>query len=329
MAIERRSERQGGEDSAWLIVFAVLVAGGLAAALVLSRGNDGPPLPTFSPEPTATTPPMGPTAPPTEDESDRPSPTASATADERKAVFGPVHGLARSGRGLLLAAEDGLWQLGEGGARRVDGPRHRFSTLLRRDGGELLASGLSADGEPLGVIASGDNGRSWQVVSLGGEAAFKRLAEQGGTVHGWEVSTGTLLRSTDLRSWERVAEQRGVLDFAVHPTEPSRMVRAVPEGGVGLPEVQESRDGGRSWKRIAAPSLNIFGWAEPDALWALTEDGTVFLSTDQGYSWTPRGVLPAPPTAFLTVGEVQYAALRDVGVYRSADRGRTWVRIDL
>ena len=335
MATERRGEGRGG-DSAWLAVFAVLVAGGLAVALVLSRGNNGPPVPTFSPEPTATTPPAGPTAPPTDgatdgatdEPSDRPSPTASATVDERKAVFAAVHGMARAGRGLLLGTEDGLWQLGPDGAQRAGGPRHRFSTLLRHSDGTLLASGLSAAGEPLGLIASGDDGRTWRARSLQGQAAFKRLAEQGGAVYGWEVSTGRLLRTTDLRQWERLAEQQGVLDFAVHPADATRLVRAVPEGGVGLPEVQESRDGGRAWKRIAAPSLNLFAWPSADSLWALTEDGTVFLSADQGYSWTPRGMLPAPPTALLIVVDTQYAALREVGVYRSGDRGRTWQRID-
>jgi len=334
MATERRDGRGG--DSAWLAVFAVLVAGGLVAALALSRGNDGPPVPTFSPEPTATTPAAGPSAPPTDDApdepsdepTDRPSPTASATVDERKAVFATVHGIARAGRGLLLATEDGLWRLGPDGAERAGGPRHRFSTVLRHSDRTLLASGLSASGEPLGLIASSDDGRTWRAQSLQGQAAFKRLAEQGGAVYGWEVSSGRLLRSTDLQQWERLAEQPGVLDFAVHPADAARLVRAVPEGGVGLPEVQESRDGGRSWKRIAAPSLNLFAWPSADSLWALTEDGTVFLSADQGYSWTPRGMLAAPPTAFLTVGETQYAALREVGVYRSGDRGRTWQRID-
>lgn len=328
MANEQGGDGRGG-DSAWLAVFAVLVAGGLATALVLSRGNDGPPVPTFSPEPTATTPAAGPSALPTDEPTDRPSPTASATVDERKAVFAAVHGMARAGRGLLLAAEDGLWRLGPDGARRVEGPRHRFSTLLRHSDGTLLASGLSASGAPLGLIASSDEGGTWRARSLQGQAAFKRLVEHDGAVYGWEVSTGRLLRSTDLRQWEELAEQQGVLDFAVHPADTSRLVRAVPEGGVGLPEVQESRDGGRSWKRIAAPSLNLFAWPRPDTLWALTEDGTVFLSADQGYSWTPRGMLPAPPTAFLTIDDTQYAALREVGVYRSGDRGRSWTRIDL
>lgn len=331
MTGERDSGRGG--DSAWLALFAVLVAGGLAVGLVLSRGNDAPPVPTYSPEPTApTTPPVaGPTAPPTtagEDASGDPSPATTPTVDERKALFATVHGLARAGRGLLLATEDGLWRLDGDGAERVDGPRHRFSTLLRLSDGTLVASGLSSKGTPLGVLTSADDGRTWRTVALAGQAAFKRLTEAAGAVYGWEVSRAALMRSADLQRWDQVAAAPGVLDFAVHPADERRWVRAVPEGGVGLPEVQESRDGGRAWKRIAAPSLNLFAWPQPDALWALTEDGTVFLSADSGYSWSPRGMLPAPPTALLVAGDTQYAALREVGVYRSGDRGKTWQRID-
>lgn len=316
-----RQEAGKGGEQLWLLPFALLVLGGVVTAFVLA-GAGQPPRPG-APLPTEATP------PPEEVETGPRTPSPSPTVDERTAVFGPVHAMTRWDAGLLLATEDGLWHLGDdGAATRAGGPRHRFSALTRRGASALFASGLSEEGEPLGLVESSDGGASWRSVALVGQAAFKRIETRGGRIFAWDVGSGRLLVSPDGREWEEATTEQGVLDFAVSGGDASRMVRAVPEGGVGLPEVQESRDGGRTWERIAAPSLFLFDWSDGDRLWGLTEDGTVFLSRDAGHSWSPRGILPAPPTAFLSTTEVLFAALRDVGVYRSLDQGETWERID-
>lgn len=315
---------QRRNDALWLVPFALLVAGGLAVALFAS-GNERPPLPTFSPEPSS---PEPSSPPPTED----PGPTEKPSIDERPARFGTVRALAEVDDGVLLGAEDGPWLLREDGdVERVDGARERLSALVSRADGTLLGSGLRADGQvpqvPLGLAASA-RGVQWRSVALEGQALFGKLRVLGGRVYGWDAGSSGLMVSEDLRTFQTRSVEQRLLDFVVDPADGEHLVRAVPEGGVGLPEVQESRDGGRTWKRIAAPSLFLFSWVAPERLWALTEDGTMFRSRDGGRSWSPRNQLEVPPTALLDTGETLYVALQTVGVYRSTDDARTWQRLD-
>lgn len=312
-----QAQRGASRDLLWIVPFGLLLAGGLLVAL-LASGSEQPPLPTFSPTPEPTE------TPTPEDE----GPTEQPTADERKAAFRTVRAMALLDGELLLGAEDGPWLLGEDGTpRRAAGPRHRFSALAAADGA-LFGSGLHEDGaSPLGLAARAADG-TWTSVALQGQALFGKLRVQGPRVYGWDAGSAGLLVSQDLQNWETRSVEQRLLDFAVHPDDGERLVRAVPEGGVGLPEVQESRDGGRTWKRIAAPSLFLFSWSSADRLWALTEDGTIFRSRDAGRSWSPRNQLPAPPTALLDTGEALYVALQEVGVYRSTDGARTWERLD-
>lgn len=314
-------QRGAKGDLLWIVPFGLLLAGGLLVAL-LASDSEQPPLPTFSPTPEPTQPTEEPTP---EDE----GPTEQPTADERKAEFRTVRAMAMLDGELLLGAEDGPWLLDlDGEAQRAPGARHRLSALAATSDGAVFGSGLHEDGaSPLGLAALGEDG-TWSSVALRGQALFGKLRVQGPRVYGWDAGSSGLLVSQDLQNWETRSVEQRLLDFAVHPEDGERLVRAVPEGGVGLPEVQESLDGGRTWKRIAAPSLFLFSWRSADKLWALTEDGTIFRSRDGGRSWSPRNQLPAPPTALLDTGEALYVALQEVGVYRSTDDARTWRRLD-
>lgn len=314
---DRRADARRS-DLLWLPVFAGLVVLAVTVAL-LASGSETAPVPTFSPTPDPTTS----TEPPEE------GPTEQPSINERPAAFGTVRSMAEVDGGLLLGTDDGPWLLPpDGKPERIEGPRHRLSAMVEHADGTLLGSGLRGDAErPLG-LASSEDARTWMPRSLDGQALFGRLRLRGDRVYGWDAGTSGLLVSDDLQQWETRSVEQRLLDFVVDPSDGEHLLRAVPEGGVGLPEVQRSRDGGRTWKRIAAPSLFLFSWRVADRLWALTEDGTVFRSRDGGESWSPRNSLQVPPTALLDTGETIYVALQRVGVYRSADDGATWQRLD-
>jgi hypothetical protein len=71
----------------------------------------------------------------------------------------------------------------------------------------FLGSGHPGPGQSappnLGLIRSADAGRSWQPVSLLGDADFHVLRSQGDTVYGFNALTGALMVSRDGgRSWD-------------------------------------------------------------------------------------------------------------------------------
>jgi hypothetical protein len=110
-----------------------------------------------------------------------------------------------------------------------------------------LNPGPGQDAPPnLGLIRSGDAGRSWDPVSLLGEADFHVLRSQGDTVYGLNGLSGALMVSRDGgRVWDEHEPPGPMLDLAVHPDEPSRVVAATEQGLVS------SSDSGRGWRALA------------------------------------------------------------------------------
>lgn len=239
-----------------------------------------------------------------------------------------IHGLGINPKdGLLyIATHTGLFRLGVNGALERVGTSYQDLmgfTVVGPD--RFLASGhpdlqqMRQQNLPplLGLLESTDGGRTWQTLSLLGQADFHALRVTHGRVYGWN-SNGAFMVSHDGRSWE-TRSTLALADFAVNPVDLDDVVATTQNG------VQRSADGGRTWQRLpGAPGLLLLAWARPEALLAIALNGTVYESADAGATWQARGALPRPPAALIAIGDTLYAATEDGGVYSSSDGGTTW-----
>ena len=171
----------------------------------------------------------------------------------------------------------------------------------------------------LGLIESSDAGRSWETVSLQGEAASPALRVVGSRVVGYDASRGRLMVSKDSgRTWAQSRPPAGVIDLAVNPGNPVRIVATTGQGLI------TTADEGATWRRRGG-NAEILAWPAPDALYAFADDGGVTVSRDGGGSWERSGGLGADPTAATaTARDNLIVALHDGRVVSSGDGGRTW-----
>ncbi len=240
-----------------------------------------------------------------------------------------VHGLGiNPADGMLFAAtHTGLFTVGDGAASRV-ADRYQDTmgfTVVGAD--HFLGSGHPDARDPqlyqpgrrplLGLIESRDAGRSWQPLSLLGEADFHALQVGHGRVYGYDATGGRFMVTSDRRNWQ-VRSKLELMSFAVSPTEPELVVATTERG------LARSRDGGRRWQPIRGPAALLLDWKRPEGLWAMTADGQAWRSRDAGQSWSRRGALNGQPEAFLADGERLYVAISGLGIVSSGDGGRSW-----
>ena len=242
-----------------------------------------------------------------------------------------VHGLGinPADGDLYAATHFGLFRIGSGGkAERVgDAVQDTMGfTVVGPD--HFLGSGhpdpmdkrLRTPGRPplLGLIESTDGGRSWESVSLLGEADFHSLVAAHGNVYGYDSTGGRLMVSRDGKQWE-TRSQLGIGDFAVDPADADHLV-AMTEHGLA-----ESSDGGRSWEPIDGPQLAFLSWGTELRLWGVSPTGETYRRVDG--RWEPRKALAGEPEALLVSEDELYAAASTgdgTGIYVSSDEGRSW-----
>ncbi len=140
---------------------------------------------------------------------------------------------------------------------------------------------------------------------------------------------GSVLRSEDAgTSWNYV--QTGISDdlqtlFSFDST------NALTAGNNGT--IMATTDAGETWKRIDFPILNqqirALGFPNNSSTGlAITYDGTVFRSTNQGSSWEMQGNVDAPILDFTFLGDSICVATSPKGkLYRSTDFGQTWITV--
>jgi len=254
-------------------------------------------------------------------------PTVAPTAAPMPPASGPqhIHGLGVRGGTLYIATHTGLWTApaGETKARRVGVSRQDIMGFSIVAPDRFLGSGHPAPDQTLppnlGLIESRDGGRTWQSLSLLGDADFHVLQSAGRRVYGFDATHARLMVSSDDgRSWSERIPPAGVFGLAIEPGRPKQIVASTERG------LFMSPDAGRGWRPLRADIGGLLSWPAGDRLYLIDGDGSVRLSTDRGRSWRSRGRIGGEPTAFVAHGRDLYAALGDATVKRSSDGGRTW-----
>jgi photosystem II stability/assembly factor-like uncharacterized protein len=172
----------------------------------------------------------------------------------------------------------------------------------------------------VGLIDSRDGGRTWQPVSLLGEADFHVLRAAGERVYGFDGVSGRFLASTDGgRTWQARELPAPMFDLAIAPDDPERLVAATEDG------LFTSTDAGRSW-RPAGDSVGLLAWTPSGRLFVVDAQAQV-LSGAPGGRLSRQGTLPEPPVTFMAAEDALYAALADGTVLRSVDEGASWTAI--
>ena len=242
-----------------------------------------------------------------------------------------VHGLGvdpADGQ-LYAATHSGLFRVPQDGEATRIANRYQDTMGFTVAGpGVFLGSGhpdpREDDVRPplLGLIQSTDQGRTWERLSLHGEADFHALQAAHGKVYGYDSTSGTFLVSEDKQEWDRRA-QLPLRDFAVSPADADLVLATTQQG------LARSTDGGRTWAvDRGAPTLATLAWAEPDSLYGTGPEGQVQHSADGGRTWAARGDAGGEPEA-VTVDsssgtEVLYVAVRQRGILASRDGGRSF-----
>lgn len=238
-----------------------------------------------------------------------------------------IHGISVDpDNGAIYAGTHyGLFRIEDGTATRVADRVQDFMGFTVAGPDHFLASGHPGEGQgghgSVGLIESTDAGKTWQELSLGGEADFHALEYRHGRVYGLNAMTGQLLVSEDKESWQELSREP-IADFAVSPDAADELIATTEQG------LQRSTDGGRTFEVVPGAPLMVFvGWAEDGTLAGVTPEGVVYTAAAPTDKWTERGSLDAQPEA-LTVhsAEEVYAAANST-VLVSTDGGATFISI--
>lgn len=246
---------------------------------------------------------------------------------------GPVHvhglGINPADRSLFIATHTGLFRVSEDASEAVRVGDSFQDTMGFTVVGEdrFLGSGhpdLRTDLPPLlGLIESTDDGRTWESISLLGDADFHVLRSAGERVYGYDASNDRLVTSEDAgRTWNEAERPAPLIDLAVDPNDDLHLLAA---GSSDLAQgLYESRDGGQSWERMG-DSVGYLAWVSSDRLLLVDGNGDVSSSADGGRSFVRRGAIGGQPAALLgQAADELYVALHDGTIKRSMDGGATW-----
>ncbi len=249
------------------------------------------------------------------------------TPGDNKAELEHIHGLGvdPGSDSLFVATHYGLFKSPKGQVKlqRVGESRQDVMGFSVVGPGRFIGSGHpdpSKDLPPnLGLIASSDAGRSFENVSLLGQADFHVLRASGRQVYGFDGASAKLMVSKDGgRKWTARTPPAGVFDLAISPADPRRIVASTEKGLFG------STNAGASWRPLAGDKAGLLAWTAPDNLVLIDATGQAAKSSDGGKNFTAVGGIPGPPSAFVNDGEDLYAALSDGQIIQSTDGGATW-----
>ena len=237
-----------------------------------------------------------------------------------------IHGVDASAAGtVFVATHAGLFSAAKGEPKleRIGDKRHDLMGFAVVDDGRFVASGHpdTRDDLPphLGFVESTDGGRTWDSVSLTGEADLHVLRASGKRIYGFDGLSSRLLASNDGgRTWDSRGAAPAIFDLAIDPRDPDRLVVATESG------LYRSSTGGRRWRRASDRVTGLLAWARDGALFVLDGRGTVQRSDGAMRRWQAVGALGGQPVAFTAADASLLGATADGVVRQSTDGGRSW-----
>lgn len=251
------------------------------------------------------------------------TPDAVGSETSADTALGHVHGLGVDpGDGTLyVASHVGVFRVQDGVPERVADRRQDTMGFAVVGPGHFLGSGHPdlRDDLPssLGLIESTDSAETWSALSLEGEADFHAIEAVGDRIYAYDARSGSLLMSTDRRTWESLGSQP-LFDLAADPDDPST-IYATTDRGV----LVESRDRAELTPVPGAPTLTSIDWEPGGPLVGVAPDGTVLTRADTGSSWDEAGALDGFVEA-LDATPGRWHAATGSGLYESTDDGATW-----
>lgn len=245
--------------------------------------------------------------------------------------IGHVHDLVPDDDGLLVATHRGLLRFDGGSYRRVGDEVHDLMAMTREPGGDIVASGhpdlrleqYRVDGAPsfLGLARSSDDGETWDVVGLLGEADFHAIVPtEVGLLAG--DSTGTIWRFDLDGDGQPVGSiPFDINDLAVSPDEAAVVIATSYDG-----EIAVSDDAGQTWElHVDGPPITEIEWTGGGILGA-TADGELWAAPSLVGPFERAGVVPGEIETLLVNGDGAWAATHGGQIYRR-EGGGSWTSL--
>jgi hypothetical protein len=248
-----------------------------------------------------------------------------ATSSKGPVAFGHVHGLGINPADdrLYVASHMGVFkQTGDGFERVADRWQDTMAFTVTGDD-TFLASGhpdVRETDKPahLGLIETTDAAKTWNSLSLEGEADFHALEPAGDRLYGYDSANGVLKVTADHRKWRDIA-RLGVIDLAVDPDDPGNLLVTGERTQLLRLNPEQKKLG----PVAGAPQLAFIDWPESDLLVGVAPDGAVHRSRNGGASWESVNSVGAPPEALDATADVWHIAT-ERGLFSSTDDGATW-----
>ncbi len=262
------------------------------------------------------------------------------------------------GAGALFTSSDGgaTWtKLGGSGAVPIIVNYNPQSLAINpQDPAVLYVAGAIPSLQLQGVFRSADGGANWAPLNFPGNTAEALIVDprKPDTLYALTGNGRGILKSSDAgATWMSVntglaiagsaASGRGDADFlvsslAIDPDDSSTLyATAAPfsQTAPGNDAVFRSTDGGGNWVNLASPFAGALalaiGGRNPGTLYAGTNAGGVYKTTDGAASWRPvNSGLTAVPVTLLAVDPRDsnnvFAAGTPFGIFKSADGGQSW-----